>query len=98
VEVNIEQIIQLVTKHVIRDLQNRGIKIKEGSVSFSNPHVLKTKSERVDMSRYKTPILTENHIRRLHELTGEVVVPEGTVITPKAKEMIKDRHIVIRNL
>ena len=47
------------------------------------------------MSKYKTPVLTENHMRKLHVLTGEVIVPKGTVVTPKAKELIKEKQILI---
>ena len=96
-EINIEKIIQIVTKQVVKELQSSGVKITYNSGSGVNHQALHTKTETIDMSKYKTPILTENHIRRLHELTGEVIVPEGTVITPKAREMIKDKRIEIRN-
>ncbi len=96
-EINIEKIIQLVTKQVVEELRSSGVKITYNSGSGVNHQALRTKTETIDMSKYKTPVLTENHIRRLHELTGEVIVPEGTVITPKAREMIKDKRIEIRN-
>ena len=47
------------------------------------------------MSSYRTPVLTENHIQRLHPLTGEIIVPQGTVITPKARELIKVKQILV---
>jgi hypothetical protein len=97
VEINIEKIIQIVTMQVVKELQARGVKVNHSLGIIDSHHALRTKTETIDMSKYKTPVLTENHIRRLHELTGEVVVPKGTVITPKAKEMIKDRKLVISN-
>jgi len=47
------------------------------------------------MDKYRTPILTENQIRRLHVLTGEVIIPNGTVITPKARELLKEKGITV---
>ena len=94
-EINIEKIIQIVTRQVVKELQAKGIKVKFSAGNDNSLNALRTKTETIDMSKYKTPVLTENHIRRLHELTGEVIVPQGTVITPKAKEMIKDRKLVI---
>ena len=95
-EINIEYIIQLVTKQVVKELQTRGVNVNFNTGQGVLQDALRTKTETIDMSKYKTPVLTENHIRRLHELTGEVVIPEGTVITPKAREMIKDRKIGVR--
>ncbi len=95
-EVNIENIIQIVTRQVVKELRARGVKINY-SARPGDPHnALRTKTETIDMSKYRTPLLTENHIRRLHELTGEVVIPEGTVITPKARELIKEKKIGLR--
>jgi len=48
------------------------------------------------MSKYKTPILTENHIQRLHELTGKVIIPQGTIVTPKAKELLKEKNLSLQ--
>ena len=95
-EINIENIIQLVTKQVVKELQTRGVNVNFNTSQGILHDALRTKTETIDMSKYKTPVLTENHIRRLHELTGEIVIPEGTVITPKAREMIKDRKIGVR--
>ncbi len=53
------------------------------------------RTERVDMTGYRTPVLLERHISRLHALTGVVAVPKGTVISPKAREELKDRNILL---
>ncbi|MDZ7724101.1 MAG: hypothetical protein U5R06_15165 [candidate division KSB1 bacterium] len=50
-------------------------------------------SETIDMSGYQSPVLTERQIQRLHDLTGRVIVPSGTVVTPKAKELLKRKQI-----
>ncbi len=97
-EIDLEKLINLVTAEVIKELKKQGVQ----AVVSSEKHAqnfqmssLRTKSEEIDMSKYKTPILTENHMRKLHDLTGEVVIPKGTIITPKAKEIIKEKKIAI---
>ncbi len=102
-EVSLEKIINLVVREVVSELEKRGVKIVAssqnapvntgGSLTVTG---IKTKTEKIDMTGYKTPILTERHIDRLHELTGEIIIPMGTVITPKAREVIKQKNLSIR--
>ena len=97
-QITLEKLIQLVTAEVVKELKKQNVTVISGSGS-QPPNMKVTgaliKSEVIDMSQYKTPVLTENHVRRLHELTGEIIVPIGTIITPKAKELIRDRNIQI---
>jgi len=95
-EISIEKLVSLVTAEVMKELTKQDVKVTTQSCKISqNGQVvgLRNKCQRIDMSKYKTPILTENHIRLLHELTGQVRIPKGTVITPKAKELIKEKQI-----
>jgi len=94
--ISIEKLVSLVTAEVMKELAKQGVKVTVSpeKISQSGPVVgLRNKCQRIDMSKYKTPILTENHIRKLHELTGQVRIPSGTIITPKAKELIKEKQI-----
>ena len=96
--ISLDNLIQIITTHVIRELKRQGIEIisHNGKPDSQNAiQGLYTKSEKIDMSKYKSPVLTENHIRRLHELTGEIVIPRCTVITPKASELIKIKNISV---
>jgi len=101
-EVNLEQIIQVVTEKVVAELVNQGVRVVNSNSQsvgnaayqgFDHGTGFRTKTETLDMSSFKTPILTERQIHRLHELTGAVVVPQGTVITPKARELLKEKQI-----
>ena len=98
-EISLEKLIGLVTAEVVKELKKQGVRIidssgKNGTYNHINNY--RTKSEEIDMSKYKTPILTENHIQRLHELTGIVTVPQRTIITPKAKELLKEKNITVQ--
>ncbi len=97
-EITLEKLINLVTAEVVKQLKKQGVQVVSASgesVHFNPEQALRSKSEEIDMSKYKTPVLTENHIRRLHELTGEVIVPKGTVVTPRAKELIKQKQLTV---
>ena len=101
-EVSLEKIVDLVVQEVVKELVKNGVKIvgaHANNFKISDHHNhdygLRTKVEHIDMSNYKTPLLTERHIRKLHELTGEIIIPVGTIITPKAKEAIRTQKINI---
>jgi hypothetical protein len=81
-EVAIENIIQMVTQEVVRQLKNNGVTVTAGQAGCGS---IQRKTERIDMGKFKTPILTERHINRLHELTGKIIIPRGTIVTPKAR-------------
>jgi hypothetical protein len=98
VDISIEKLVSLITLEVMKALGKQGVQIITGAECDSSYNLnsgIKTKCEKIDMDKYRTPILTENHIKRLHVLTGEVIVPKGTVITPKARELIKEKGITI---
>ncbi|OQX87034.1 hypothetical protein B6D60_04930 [candidate division KSB1 bacterium 4484_87] len=101
-QISLEKIIQMVAREVVAELEKRGIQVissgepSNHSAQSTGTTGIRTKSEKIDMSSYKTPILTENHILRLHELAGEIIVPKGTIVTPKAREAIKQKQLTIR--
>ncbi len=100
-QITVEKIIQIVTAEVLRELKKLGVDIVSSPESVDNKFLsreagVRTKSEIIDMSKFRTPIVTENHLRKLHDLTGEIIVPDGTIVTPKAREMIKEKHILIK--
>lgn len=97
-QISVEKVIQIVTAEVLKELKKLGVDIVSSPESVDDKFLsrgVRTKSEILDMSKYHTPILTENHIRKLHDLTGEIIVPGGTIVTPKARELIKEKRILI---
>jgi hypothetical protein len=98
-EISLEKLIELVTAEVVKELKRQGVRVVQAPgkhISKNQTHDNRTKSEQIDMSKYKTPILTENHINRLHELTGNVIIPQGTIVTPKAKELLKEKNLSLQ--
>jgi hypothetical protein len=47
----------------------------------------------IDMSAYRTPILTEEHLTRLGPSVRNVVVPCSTVLTPGARDLIRVKKL-----
>jgi hypothetical protein len=103
-EISLDAIILQVTGQVIRELADRGVRVVSaagsadaGTSGFAPGSVNSSiRSERADMTGYRSPVLTERHVRKLHELTGTVIVPRGTVLSPKALELLRDRNIQLR--
>ena len=91
---SIQEIVELVTREVIKELIRQGVVVDKSlpgiPVSENGKEVVE-----VDMSGYKTPILSESSFHKIATETKELIVPEKTVITPGAREIIKKNQIRI---
>ncbi len=85
----LEAVVRQVTQNVWRELASRGIVIQAA------PAALPDGAVRIDFSRYRTPVLTERAIAGLHQQSHTVVVPKGTIVTPRAKELLREKNIGI---
>jgi hypothetical protein len=103
-EVSLDKIVSLVVQEVVKELARHNIKVvhsgaapTDGTLSAGGTPTdgFRTKTEKIDMKAYRSPVLTENHINRLHELTGEIVITRKTIITPKARMALKSKNIVV---
>jgi hypothetical protein len=88
--ISIEQLIELIVKQVVAELTQHGVEIDFGDEKKSSSN---TKVE-IDMSCYKTPVLTENN-SQLNFAEREIIVPKKTVITPGAREIIKKKKLIV---
>ena len=93
-KISLEEIISLVVKEVIGELARKGIQVEN-----STENILSTDSDKkkikMDLSEYKTPLLTENHILKLDLDILEIEVPIKTIVTPSAQDLIRQRNIII---
>jgi hypothetical protein len=90
----LEKIIELVTREVMRELGSRGI-VPGRTGATATAAIDPTTSVRLDMRNYKTPIVTEHALTRLHERTAAVIVPAGAIITPRARELIREKNLKV---
>lgn len=86
---DIEAVVRRITQEVWRELAGRGVPLPAAPAQLPDGAV------RIDMSRYRTPLLTERALTALHQRTHSVVVPQGTVVTPRARELLREKNIGI---
>jgi len=97
VKISIENLVEIIVKEVIAELSKIGVEpdfskeMKTGDYSnYGN-----RKKQEIDMSGYKTPILTEYTLETICQDVNEIIIPKGTVFTPGARDIIKKRKFII---
>ncbi len=95
-KISLEEIISLVVKEVVAELARRGIQVDGNNENILSPDKSRRKIK-MDLSEYKTPLLTENHILELDSDILEIEVPIKTIVTPSAQDLIRKRKILITN-
>ena len=101
-EIKIEKLIEIIVREVITELSKLGEVIdfstEEIKTNCSCTNIKQNKQrETIDLSNYKTPLLTENHLVSLDPAIVEIVVPKGTIISPGAKDIIKKHKLILSN-
>ena len=102
-EINIEKLIEIIVREVIKELLKHGeltdFFTSEPRHGSSGRNVIKKNvSTVIDMSNYKTPLLTEEQIKCLDPGIAEITIPKGTIITPGARDIIKKRNLILNNI
>jgi len=95
--INIENLVEIIVKEVIAELSKIGVELdfsKEMKIVDSSNHRNRKKQE-IDMSGYKTPILTEFTLESISQDINEIIIPKGTVFTPGARDIVKKRNFTI---
>jgi hypothetical protein len=92
-KISIEELVELVTREVIAELTKLGIEVDNISMTTKTTSI-KTSIE-IDMSGYRTPVLTENNLSSLDSNITEIIIPVNTIITPGARNIIRKRNLII---
>ncbi|MEJ2614006.1 MAG: hypothetical protein P8Z35_03525 [Ignavibacteriaceae bacterium] len=96
-KINIENLVEIIAKEVIKELLKIGVEldfskeIKSNNLSNNGNQ----KKQEIDMSGYKTPILTEYILEAIEPDVNEIIIPKGTVFTPGARDIMKKRNFII---
>jgi hypothetical protein len=96
-KINIENLVEIIVKEVIAELSKIGVEldlskgIKTGELQVR----VNQKRQEIDMSGYKTPILTEYALESIGQDVNEIIIPKGTIFTPGARDIIKKRNFII---
>lgn len=91
--INLKYLVEVIVSEVLKELNKRGINIlyeKNITDDISNKKVYE-----IDMSEYKTPILTERMLMIIDSTISEIIIPSETIITHGARDIIKKRNLRI---
>jgi hypothetical protein len=95
-KIDIQKLIEMITIEVMAQLAMMGVEIehtREKKERVDSVWTFNHKCKVIDMNSYRSPVLTENQLTNLTHATEEVIIPIGTVITPGAKDIIRQKKI-----
>jgi hypothetical protein len=104
-QISIEQLVETIVRQVIAELGKRGVEVgppappqrstpaPQGSTPA--PHPGGGTSLEIDMSAYRTPVLTEGHLSRLDPKVSTIIVPCNTVVTPGAWGTLRSKRLTL---
>ncbi len=93
-----ERLIESIVREVIAELTKRGVDVGAPAVSAPGTpvqHARPGSTLEIDMSAYRTPVLTESQLRRIDGGISTVVVPCTTVVTPGAWAAIRSKKLTL---
>ena len=93
-----EQLIEIIVREVLAELQRRGLSVDDPSIDASKPKPVGGGTSAraiIDLKEYRTPVLTEYRLQQLDAAVAEIVIPKGTIITPGANDIIKKRSLIV---
>ncbi len=96
--VSMERLVESIVREVIAELTKRGLNIGAPPVparSVPVQHARPGSTLEIDMSAYRTPVLTEGQLRRIDGGVSTVVVPCATVVTPGAWAVIRSKNLTL---
>lgn len=94
VEISREALVQIIVREVLAELAKRGIfpgtlPGKDRAAPLPAPPGVVS----IDMTGYRTPVLTEVRVRSLEPHIREISVPAGTICTSGAREVLQQRNM-----
>jgi hypothetical protein len=98
-KIAIDELVKIIVAEVLTELSRQGIEVDYSS--FKKIDFLENNTndkEIIDLSSYKTPVLTEKHLMSLNKNKKEIIIPKRTVITPNARDIIKIRKLKVSHL
>ena len=97
VEISIEQLVESVVREVVAELKKRGVAVVLAGTPARNTaaQVAPGGSVEIDMSAYRTPVLTEGQLSRIGLKVSTIVVPCNTVVTPGAWGIIRSKKLTL---
>jgi len=94
VEIPVEKLVEIIVREVLAELAKRGVVPSAGAAPrFAPPAAAEGPGVVIDMTGYRTPVLTESRVRALGRHIREIIVPAGTICTIGARDLMQQRRI-----
>lgn len=97
-QISIEQLVESIVREVIAELTKRGVAIDSHAVPGRKVpigHAGGGLTLEIDMSGYRTPVLTESQLNRIDSKVSTIIVPCTTVVTPGAWGIIRSKKLTL---
>lgn len=96
VQISIEQLVASIVREVVAELARRGVTVTGAPAPGAPPAPpAPATAVEIDLSGYRTPVLTEGHVSRLPPGVASVIIPCATVLTPGARDLIRQKKVSI---
>ncbi len=96
--ISIEQLVESIVREVVAELTKRGVEIgSSGGPRRSTPLLPAGAGStlEIDMSAYRTPVLTEGQLSRVDAKVSTIVVPCNTVVAPGAWGVLRSKKLTL---
>ena len=96
--ISIEQLVESIVREVVAELTKRGVVIGSPGAPVRNAPVQHARAGttlEIDMSAYRTPVLTQNQLTRIDPKVSTIIVPCSTVVTPGAWGIIRSKKLTL---
>lgn len=94
-QIPVERLVEIIVRQVLAELKKHSVVV--GSTAAVNvvapPPAVQPSHVEIDMSGYRTPVLTENCVRSQERHVREILVPAGTVCTIGARDAMQQRRM-----
>lgn len=96
-QIPIEELVDKVVKEVLSELAKRGVQVSAPAAPVQKGAVQHTQAGtlEIDMSGFRTPVLTESQLTRIDRSIGTIVVPCNTIVTPMAWDTLRSKKLTL---
>lgn len=95
-QISIEKPVEIIVQQVLAELRKHGVEVETPATeSVVTPAVAQTESVEIDMTGYRTPVLTENRVRSVERHVREIFVSAGTICTIGARDAMRQRAMIL---
>jgi hypothetical protein len=89
-----EQLVEIIVRQVLAELAKRGAEVAlPAAAGAGAPPAIEEGSVALDMTGYRTPVLTVDRLRTVDRTVREIIVPAGTVCTIGARDALRQRRV-----